>query len=225
MNRRQFSLFSLATIGCAAGAGIGVNKFYEPKLHLRPPGSAKHFESLCIKCGQCVQVCPYHSISLLGLDDGINLASAYIDPSKRGCYLCDLFPCVLACPSGALDHSISSIKDVKMGVAIVRDSQKCFATLNKIVNQSDIDHLLNRKTHNQREEDAKDIIKANLSKTCSLCVDSCPVQNAISFIQINGQNIVKIKPNCVGCGVCQEVCFTEVIEILPHKSYEEIYKD
>ena len=225
MNRREFSLFSLAAIGCEAGAGVGISKFHEPKLHLRPPGSAKHFESLCIKCGQCVQVCPYHSISLLGLDDGINLASAYIDPSKRGCYLCDLFPCVLACPSGALDHSINSIKDVKMGIAVVRDSQKCYATLSKNVNLSDISHLLSRQTYNEREESAKEIIKANLDKTCSLCVDSCPVENAINFTQINGQNIVKIEPNCVGCGVCQEVCFAGIIEILPHKSYEEIYKD
>ena len=64
MNRREFSIFSIAAIGCAAGSGVLINKFYEPKLHLRPPGSVKNFESLCIKCGQCVQVCPYHSIDL-----------------------------------------------------------------------------------------------------------------------------------------------------------------
>lgn len=225
MNRREFSIFSIAAIGCAAGSGVLINKFYEPKLHLRPPGSVENFESLCIKCGQCVQVCPYHSIELLGLDDGINLASAYINPGKRGCYLCDLFPCVLACPSGALDHSINSIKDVKMGVAVVRDIQKCYATLNKNVSQDDISILLNRQTYNQRESDAKKIIEDNIDKSCSLCVNSCPVDKAISFIQLNEKKVVKIESNCVGCGVCQEVCFAGVIEILPQKSYNEIYEE
>lgn len=225
MNRREFGIFSLTAIGCAASGGILINKFYEPKLHLRPPGSAENFESLCIKCGQCVQVCPYHSIELLGLDDGINIASAYINPSKRGCYLCDLFPCVLACPSGALDHSINSIKDVKMGVAVVRDIQKCYATLNKSVSQDNISTLLERKTYNQREEEAKKIIENNINKSCSLCVDSCLVDGAINFIEIDGKKVVKIESNCVGCGVCQEVCFAGVIEILPQKSYKEIYEE
>ncbi|MCR8696552.1 MULTISPECIES: 4Fe-4S dicluster domain-containing protein [Campylobacter] len=225
MNRREFSIFSLITLGGAIGGGIVINKFYEPKLHLRPPGSAKNFESLCIKCGQCVQVCPYHSINLLGFDDGINLATAYIDPSKRGCYLCDFFPCVLACPSGALDHNINSIKDVKMGVAIIKDMQKCYATLDKSVSKSDVSTLLERKTYNQRENEAKKIIEDNISKTCHLCISSCPVQGAISLVKISDKPAIKIEPNCVGCGVCQEVCFANVIEILPNKSYKDIYGD
>ncbi|WP_096019120.1 MULTISPECIES: 4Fe-4S dicluster domain-containing protein [Campylobacter] len=223
MNRREFGIFSLIAIGGAVGGGMVINKFYEPKSHLRPPGGVENFESLCIKCGQCVQVCPYHSINLLGFDDGINLATAYIDPNKRGCYLCDLFPCILACPSGALDHNTNSIKDIKMGVAIIKDIDRCYA--NKKISKSDVSSLLERKTYNQREHDAKQIIEDNIDKTCSLCVSSCLVDNAINFIKINDKNIVNISPNCVGCGVCQEVCFANVIEILPNKSYKDIYGD
>ena len=38
-------------------------------LYLRPPGALaeRGFRSSCIKCGQCVQVCPYHSIYLLDI--------------------------------------------------------------------------------------------------------------------------------------------------------------
>ncbi|EAJ5693507.1 4Fe-4S dicluster domain-containing protein [Campylobacter fetus] len=224
MNRRNFTIFSLATLACSAAAGY-LLRGYEARNHLRPPGSVKHFESLCIKCGQCVQVCPYHSIELLGIDDGINLASAYIDPAKRGCYLCDLFPCVLSCPSGALDHNTTSIKDVKMGVAVVVNLKNCYANLGKTVEQSDVTHLLDRKAYNEREETAKNIIQNSIGKKCDLCVSSCPVSGAISIIDIEGKSAPKIDKSCVGCGVCSEVCFAKVIDIAPGRTYEEIYKE
>ena len=272
MTRRNFTLFSLASLAVAGGAGFLISKI-KAKTHLRPPGAVKNFESLCVKCGQCVQVCPYHSIGLLGLDDGLNLGTAYIDASKRGCYLCDLFPCVLACPSGALSHDTNTIKDVKMGVAVVKSLDKCFAYNAKSVENSHIEHLLARKTYNEREVRAKEILSENLGKNCELCVNSCPVNGALVFensnenlnensgenflnssknsnenlsknsrfkgensvnfnenstnlsqnSQKNSRKIVVVKESCVGCGVCQEVCFAGVIEILPQLSYSEFY--
>ena len=219
MNRREFSIFSLCVISASVLSGISIKKFYKAKEHLRPPGSVENFESLCIKCGQCVQVCPYHSISLLGFDDGFNLASAYINPYERGCYLCDLFPCVLACPSGALNHNTTTIDDVKMGIGVVVNQNACYAYLQKKVSESEISHLLLRKTHNEREQNAKNIIKNNLNEICALCVSSCPI-NAINF----ENNIPKINKNCVGCGVCAEVCFAKVIKIVPNKIYKN-YKE
>ena len=268
MTRRNFTLFSLASLAVAGGAGFLISKI-KAKTHLRPPGAVKNFESLCVKCGQCVQVCPYHSIGLLGLDDGLNLGTAYIDASKRGCYLCDLFPCVLACPSGALSHDTNTINDVKMGVAVVKSLDKCFAYNAKSVENSHIEHLLARKTYNEREVRAKEILSENLGKNCELCVNSCPVNGALVFENLNenlgenfanssvnlnensnensrfkGENsvnfnenstnssensqknsrkIVVVKESCVGCGVCQEVCFAGVIEILPQVNYDEFY--
>ena len=278
MTRRNFTLFSLASLAVAGGAGFLISKI-KAKTHLRPPGAVKNFESLCVKCGQCVQVCPYHSIGLLGLDDGLNLGTAYIDASKRGCYLCDLFPCVLACPSGALSHDTNTINDVKMGVAVVKSLDKCFAYNAKSVENSHIEHLLARKTYNEREARAKEILSENLGKNCELCVNSCPVNGALVFENLNenlgenfanssvnlkensnensrlkGENsvnfnensqnsrnlqenstnlsensqknsrkIVVVKESCVGCGVCQEVCFAGVIEILPQVNYDEFY--
>ena len=97
------------------------------KLYLRPPGAVDDFDDLCVKCGQCVQVCPYHSINLLDIEDGYSSGSAHIDAKERGCYLCDLFPCVLACPSGALDHATKVVGDVKMGVAVLSDTAACLS--------------------------------------------------------------------------------------------------
>ena len=47
---------------------------------LRPPGAiAEHdFLSACIKCGQCVQVCPVKAIHLADIGDGFGLGAPYI---------------------------------------------------------------------------------------------------------------------------------------------------
>ena len=59
------------------GSLIGSGIFLAPRLNaqttlLRPPGALneKEFLSTCIKCGQCVQVCPYHTLSLLDITSG-----------------------------------------------------------------------------------------------------------------------------------------------------------
>lgn len=220
MTRRNFTLFSLASLALASGGGFMLGRA-EPKVHLRPPGAVMNFESLCIKCGQCVQVCPYHSIELLGFDDGLNLGTAFINASKRGCYLCDLFPCVLACPSGALSHDTSAIKDVSMGVAVVKNLKQCLAYNGQSVEKTHIQALLARKACNDREQKAKDIIEANLGETCALCVNSCPVDKALGFEMKEQRQVVSVKDECVGCGVCEEVCFAGVIKIIPHKKHRQ----
>lgn len=225
MNRRSFFAFSGASISIAALAGLATREFATPRLYLRPPGSVDRFDSLCIKCGQCVQVCPYHSINLLGIDDGMNLGTAFIDPNSRGCYLCDLFPCVLACPSGALNHDTTEIKDVHMGIAVVSTPQNCYAASARSVANSDIASLSARKTYNEREDIAKEKILNSLGKTCNLCEISCPVSGALRIENVNGKNLPVIYPNCVGCGVCDEVCFANVIEIIPNSNYDEVYKE
>lgn len=219
MNRRQFGLYAFSLVGLA---GLGLGKFYEQKVYLRPPGSVKNFESLCVKCGQCVQVCPYESIGLLANSDVFNLGSAYIDASKKGCYLCDLLPCVLACPSGALDHSTTH-ENVSMGVAVVKQINDCYANLAKTLNENDLKPLL-KTPKNDMQKEAQNKIKENEDEICSLCVRCCPVNGAIELVKLGDNILPKIESNCVGCGVCQEVCLAKIIEIIPNKTYDEIYK-
>lgn len=223
MTRRNFWIFSITSLAMSVGAGFGLSKV-KAKTHLRPPGAVERFESLCVKCGQCVQVCPYHSIKLLGFDDGLNLGTAFIDAKKRGCYLCDLFPCVLACPSGALSHKISEIKDVKMGVALLKSAKSCLAFLNKSVEKSHLKPLLDRKIYNEREQKARQILSENEGEICALCVNSCPVPEALKFVEFKGSKIPQVQENCVGCGVCEELCVENLFEIVPNLSFNEIYK-
>lgn len=74
---------------------------------LRPPGALdeKDFLSSCIKCGQCVQVCPVQAIRLADLIDGFGVGVPYIDAREQACdFSCDAVQCILACPTGSLTY-------------------------------------------------------------------------------------------------------------------------
>ena len=236
--RREFlkQISGLGVLALAAGAGI----YYAPKLKsdtllLRPPAavSEDEFLKLCIKCGQCLQVCPYDSIILEDVEGGASLGMAYIDPTKRGCYLCEAFPCVLACPTGALEHEHDNIKFVHMGMAVVINEDACIAKDNKKVTDSMVDRL---QSHTKVFDDSekgklqKEVwqkLEKFRGKDCTICADLCPYpnpKNAIGMIK-NGDGLIpEIRQSCVGCGVCVELCPTNVLKIVPRASFEDIYK-
>lgn len=221
MNRREFSILSLAIFGKSLVFG---GDFLDNKnIRLRPPRSDKNFEKLCVRCGQCLQVCPYHAISLV--DFGLDLGTAYIDPKVRGCYLCDLFPCVLACPSGALNDESLEKSDANMGVAVILNFKNCLRYSGEILNQAHLKSLKIPK--NEREKAVVDEISKSIDKNCDLCAKICPIgENAINLsASKDGKILPQIKDGCVGCGVCAEVCPVKIIEIIPHKNFNEIYKD
>jgi ferredoxin-type protein NapG len=250
--RRDFlkQITGLGAIGVVGGAGI----FFAPKLksdtlRLRPPGAVDedHYLHLCIKCGQCLQVCPYDSIFLEDIDGGAGLGMAYIDPTKRGCYLCEAFPCILACPTGALDHEHDNIESVHMGMAVVVNESACLAQSGKKVPSSFIDDIYDhtkiltndehtshkvvmRGDENEKEQLQKKVLEdldKFRDKDCTICADLCPFHpnpaDAIGMVSKNGGLIPEIRDACVGCGVCVELCPTQVLQIKPRATYKDIY--
>lgn len=105
---------------------------------LRPPGAIKDlldeqkFLAACIKCGQCVQVCPVNAIKLADLDSGAGIGVPFIDARAQACdFSCDGLQCVLACPTGALTHDLDYPADVRMGFARLDNPKSCLATQGK----------------------------------------------------------------------------------------------
>ncbi len=97
---------------------------------LRPPGALleKDFLASCIKCGQCVQVCPVEAIKVADLVDGFGNGVPYIDSRKQACdFSCDGLQCVLACPTGALTHHINYPHEARMAVAKIERPDRCLA--------------------------------------------------------------------------------------------------
>ncbi|WP_353662073.1 4Fe-4S dicluster domain-containing protein [Hydrogenimonas sp. SS33] len=253
--RRKFmqQMTGLGVLGLAAAGGIlGAPYLKAEPARLRPPGAVpeEEFIGLCIKCGQCLQVCPYDSIILEDIDGRVGVGMAYIEPRERGCYLCEAFPCILACPSGALDHEHDSIEYVHMGIAVVHDPGSCLAKTGKPVPDSAIDRIYDHtKVLTPQERQSKKITvsedepeKVQLQKQlllklekhrgenpCTICADMCPYPNpdlAIGMVDAKGGGMLpEIREKCNGCGACVELCPTDVIKIIPRKNYLQVYGD
>lgn len=94
---------------------------YAQKKRLRPPGALDEKDLLgsCIKCGQCVQVCPVQAIKLADLVDGFGVGVPYIDARQQACdFSCDAVQCILACPTGSLAYEKPGFLPVRAGAKL-----------------------------------------------------------------------------------------------------------
>ncbi|MCK4872566.1 MAG: 4Fe-4S binding protein [Phycisphaerales bacterium] len=111
------------------GAGVGLADA------ILPPGAGSEadFLAACIRCGQCVQACPYDTLTLAGLLDGASSGAPYADDLRhRPCRLCrndDEPLCIAACPTNSL-MPVAGWKDIRMGVAVI-DTQTCLPYLGR----------------------------------------------------------------------------------------------
>ncbi len=235
-DRRNFIKFStLGILGVALGGGIAISPYaLQAEMRLRPPGavSEKEFLALCIKCGQCLQVCPYHSIKLADMAKGHGVGTPYIDARERGCYACTAVPCVLACPSGALDHACEKPEDIHMGIAVLEFPNKCIAITNTPVpkGHSKRIHDFTNAQMNVTKLERDMLVKLDEfeGKQCTICADMCPIPNPMSAISMIRDGVGKkpeVYEGCIGCGVCEELCPANepAIVIKPRLSYEDYY--
>jgi ferredoxin-type protein NapG len=112
-------LLSGGVIGAAVSGYLPI--VYARKQRLRPPGALdeKDFLSSCIKCGQCVQVCPVDAIKLADLVDGFGVGAPYIDARAQACdFSCDAVQCILACPTGSLTYHKPEFLPVRDGAKL-----------------------------------------------------------------------------------------------------------
>lgn len=231
-NRREFIQYStLGILGLLTAGGAVLSPYLKAdNLLLRPPGAVNEndFLALCIKCGQCEQVCPYHSIELADITQGLGVGTPFIGPLKRACYLCTALPCVLACPTNALNHLAEKPEDVKMGVAVFKYSNKCIGISTEKVSRKDINKIYEHPHKNNLENKILEKLENYEDKQCTICADMCPFPNSILAIEMiddsaNNGKRPKINSSCVGCGVCAELCPSSAIVIEPRLSYEDYY--
>ena len=232
LDRRKFiQISTLGILGLLTAGSVVLSPYLKADgVYLRPPGAVNEddFLALCIKCGQCEQVCPYHSISLADMAQGLSIGTPFIEPLNRACYLCTAVPCVLACPTGALDHSTEKPQDINMGVAVFKFSNKCIGISTEEVTRNDIDRIYNHPHTNKLENEVLEKLEEYEDKACTICADMCPYPNSILAIEMiddpaNNGKRPKINSSCVGCGACAELCPSASIVIEPRLSYEDYY--
>ena len=132
VNRRRF-LAGAAEAGAACvvlGLGWGAVSMRDANARWvpRPPGAllGKDFLAACAHCGQCAAACPYETLKIAGIGDPAPVGTPYFEPEKIPCYMCEDLACVKACPTGALSPELESIRDARMGVAMI-DPNACLS--------------------------------------------------------------------------------------------------
>ncbi|MCT4656377.1 MAG: 4Fe-4S binding protein [Cohaesibacter sp.] len=195
------------------------------KERLRPPGAIDEdaFLAACIKCGQCVQVCPVEAILLADVDEGFGIGVPYIDARTQACdFSCDATQCVLACPTGALDHAITKKEEVTMGFAKLVEPDNCLAMqglgFTGTARGPDFEGML-RYEEIDRWTPIKIADYEYDLELCDLCVRECPIEGAISLEPISSDPTDKrrepiIHKTCVGCGTCEMMCPVDPVAII-----------
>ncbi len=231
--------FGAGVIGAALLGIFPILKGWVKKL--RPPGALAEDEFLasCIKCGQCVQVCPVEAIEISDITDGFGIGTPYINPRDQACdFSCDGLQCVLACPTGALTHHINYPHEAEMAVAAVVRPDSCLAAQGKgfkgLARGENFKGKLRYSEIDRWEPIPVSKHPYNLD-SCDLCVRQCPIEidyalceagtppsgeerqcppkHAIQMKEIDTSTGIAYLPEildgCVGCGVCEMICPAE----------------
>ncbi len=162
---------------------------------LRPPGALpdKDFNATCIKCGQCVNACPYDTLELAAAGEDLPIGTPYFKPRHIPCYLCPDIPCMKACPTGALSPALKDINDARMGLAVI-DIENCLSWLG---------------------------LRCEICyRDCPLKGKAIVVEPHPRKISKHAMLVPMVKSDaCTGCGICEKACPTQepAIRILPHK--------
>jgi ferredoxin-type protein NapG len=128
--RRQFLTgIAVALTGGLGGAWLALDKARAPR-YLRPPGalSENDFLAVCIRCGLCVQACPFDTLKLADARSVAALGAPYLIAREVPCYLCKGYTelkCIAACPTPAL-QPVKSLREIRMGVAAI-NRETCLA--------------------------------------------------------------------------------------------------
>ncbi len=130
--RRRFLVDMARTAGGVALFGLGLGLYARqsealPAMALRPPGALAEADFLgaCIRCGLCVRDCPFDTLKLAELGESVATGTPYFVARAIPCEMCEDIPCVVACPTGALDKQLKDIDDARMGLAVLADQETC----------------------------------------------------------------------------------------------------
>ena len=130
ISRRKALTSALALGGVTAALAAQVvaeRRRALPADRMRPPGALREADFLdaCVRCGLCVQACPFDTLHLAGLGETMPVGTPYFVARETPCYMCEDIPCEEACPTGALD--LGTIGKARMGLAKLSAPERCFA--------------------------------------------------------------------------------------------------
>jgi len=105
MDRRAFFRTGLQKLADAALTGAEQAAASSATAWIRPPYALEELDFLlsCTRCNSCIEACPYDTVFRLPARLGVKVAGTpALDLVHKSCHLCPDWPCVKACPEGAL---------------------------------------------------------------------------------------------------------------------------
>lgn len=203
----------LASVGALIwGAYIKEAKAQVPTL-LFPPGARENFTQTCIRCGLCIEACPYSTLRLSGgkSSDHLPYGLPIFTPRENPCFMCEDIPCACACPTDALD--ITSLAKEKLQRNELKKGEDLDITKARMgVAIMDTSHCI-----------------AYSGIRCDACYRACPLIGKAIYLEYKSNQrtgkhamLLPIVNNdiCTGCGKCEHACVTEIasIRVLPRDS-------
>ncbi len=180
------------SFGRASGAS---DENYSPSV-IRPPGSVeeKEFLERCIKCDQCIRVCPTNTLQPALFETGIEGMWTPIHNMRTGYCELNCTLCGQACPTGAIQRV--TIEE-KTGVGD-------FAEQGPIrIGTAFYDHGR--------------CLPWSMDTPCVVCEEVCPVSpkaiysREVTITGRDGRPMTLRRPYvdpslCIGCGICEHEC-------------------
>lgn len=205
VSRRAFVVSAAAAAGAAAlirrpgsaTAGGSVRP-------LRPPGSVpeERFLDLCIRCGQCLKVCPGPVLHVAGLEYGWeSLWTPVVRPDRAGCHQ-DCNFCTQVCPTGAIQPlELAAKRRFPIGLAEV-DTDTCLPFRQTDRRDCDVCFVECRQAGYAAIE----------MREIEITLDPPPPAGMFSELELLAMTRI-LAPfvqaeACVGCGICQYRCHT-----------------
>jgi ferredoxin-type protein NapG len=144
-----------------------------------------------------VRDCPPGNLKLSQWGDGlardVAIGTPYFEARDIPCEMCEDIPCVKACPTGALDPTLTDITKAKMGVAVLIDQENC---LNFLGLRCDVCY-----------------------RVCPVIDEAITLEK---FSNPRSDRHAMLLPTvhaeaCTGCGKCEKSCVLEqaAIKVLP----------
>ncbi len=184
--RRQILKAAAGAVGMVALAGIEPIHRRDPARLIRPPGATlTEFTAVCMRCGECVRVCPTQGLQPSLTEGGWqNIFTPRLVPRLGYCsYDCDA--CIRTCPTGAIPPISKEIKQkTPLGLASI-NTDRCLPW-------------------------AYDTLCSVCEEMCPLPEKAITLEE-IHIQSEEGKQTTIFRPRvihdlCIGCGVCEYHC-------------------
>ncbi len=187
ISRRK--VFGSLAAGLFLGSLPRISQHVRSKINrfVRPPGSVKEKEFLekCVRCGECMQVCPTNYLQPALFETGIDGIWTPVTNAQTGYCEFECRKCTQVCPTKAIrELSLEDKKTFKMGTAVI-DRNRCYT-------YADGYNCAVCEEHCPVPEKA-------------IRFRDVPTWNKEGKL-VTVKQIYVVPSLCIGCGICENVC-------------------